>query len=69
MANSMDLNFIVDEVEEAGEDITFVIGADGQLKHLLIPEDLVNNLPEEVEDILEILGINDFSQFNCRTLH
>jgi len=69
MANSMDVNFIVDEIDEENDDITFIIGPDGQLKHLLIPEDLLDNLPLEVQNILEILGIDDFSQLNCKTIH
>lgn len=72
MANSMDLNVVVEEVEEGSEDcenITFILSPDGQLKHLLIPETLLDALPVEVQDILEILGIDDLSNIKCRTLH
>ena len=69
MANSMDVNFIVDEIDGESDDITFILGPDGQLKHLLIPEELLDNLPLEVQNILEILGIDDFSQLNCKTIH
>ena len=72
MANSIDANFIVEEVDEDGEDqddFTFILGPDGSLKHMLIPEHALNDLPSEVQLILEMFGIDDITEIKNRTLH
>jgi hypothetical protein len=71
MASSMDMNFVVEEAEddEDSENFTFILGPDGELKHMLIPQDALDDLPLEVQAILELLGIDDITKITNRTLH
>lgn len=57
------------EDDEDVDDYTIVIGADGNIKTLIIPEDYIENVPETVQIILELLGIDDINKLNSRTLH
>ena len=61
------------EIEE-GEDLNpsdfgFIISSDGSLKSLMIPENLMEDPPEEVQLILEMFGIENVHQLENRTLH
>lgn len=61
------------EIEE-GEDLKpsdfgFIISSDGSLKSIMIPENLMEEPPEEVQLILEIFGIENVHQLENRTLH
>ena len=73
MSHNSTLDFDVEQFEETDEndvdDFVFVLGPDGQLKSMLIPEHLMNDLPDEAQLILEIFGINDIHQLGSRTLH
>lgn len=60
---------ITEEEDFAADDFGFVIGFDGQLKSLMIPEHLMNDPPEEVQQILQIFGIENIHQLDNRTLH
>lgn len=66
-------DFIVDEVVEEDEfsadDFCFVIGPDGELKSMMIPEHLMEDPPEEVQFILKIFGIDNINQLEDRVLH
>lgn len=52
------------ELEDANrddEDYGFVIGANGKLKSLILPDKFQLNPPKNVKRILEILGIEDIN--------
>jgi hypothetical protein len=59
-----------EETEEFGrDDFGFILGPDGELKSVMIPEDHIGELPEEVTMILNMYGIDDINTLNNRTLH
>lgn len=61
--------FLDEEDDWSPEDFGFIIGPDGELKTLMIPEHLMDDPPEEVKIILELFGIADIHQIDSRTLH
>ena len=72
----MNKNNIEDEgVEDERDDFDdendygFIIGPDGELKSLMIPEDLMSDPPKEVLKILKIFKIVNIHQLEPRTLH
>lgn len=75
MANNPNTDFIVEELEiketdELGpDDFSFVIGPDGDLVSMTIPEHLMTDLPDEVSLILQMYGIDDINLLDNRTLH
>jgi len=56
------------EILEEG-DYEFVISASGELKSILIPEELMDDPPKSVKRILKIFGISDIHLLNNSTLH
>jgi hypothetical protein len=50
-------------------DFGFILNPDGSLKSLMIPEDLMEEPPEEVQIILEMYGIDNVHQLENRILH
>jgi len=59
-----------EETEEFGrDDFGFILGPDGELKSVMIPEDHMGELPEEVTMILSMYGIDDINKLNNRLLH
>lgn len=50
-------------------DFGFVIGADGELKSMMIPEDLMEDPPHSVKRIMKIFGIKDLQEVTIKTLH
>jgi hypothetical protein len=73
MSHNPTTDFIVDEVieedEHSADDFGFIIGPDGELKSMMIPEHLMDDPPEEVQMILKLFGIDDINQSEIRTLH
>jgi hypothetical protein len=60
----------IDENEDLKPgDFGFIISSDGSLKSLMIPENLMEEPPEEVQLILEMFGIEDVHRLENRTLH
>jgi len=63
----------IEEYDEDNEmerdDFAFVIGPDGDLKSMIIPEHLMNDPPEEVKMILEMFGIDSIHDLNNKLLH
>lgn len=61
------------ELEEAGsndEDYGFVIGADGKLKSLILPDKFQLNPPKKIKRILKILGFEDINMAGSNdTIH
>ena len=56
------------EILEEG-DYEFVISASGELKSIVIPEELMEDPPKSVKRILKIFGITDIHVLNSSTLH
>lgn len=73
MPTVQNTDFVVDEIEEEDEfsadDFGFIIGPDGELKGMMIPDHLMEDPPEEVMQILKIFGIDDLNSVGDRTLH
>lgn len=60
----------IEEFDEFGpEDYGFILGPDGSLKTVLVPENLMEDPPEEVKMILKIFGIEDIHTVDYQTLH
>jgi hypothetical protein len=61
------------EIEEDDDfdptDYGFIISADGELKSIMYPEDLMEDPPEEIKLIMQIFGIADIETLDNRTLH
>jgi hypothetical protein len=60
-------DFSEEEFEEG--DYEFVISANGELKSIMIPEDLMDDPPKSVARILKIFGIKDIHTLTSGTLH
>ena len=60
----------LNEVDWADEDYAFIIGPDGKLKSVLLPETGVFVAPKNVQKILKIFGVRDIDDIdNDATLH
>lgn len=59
----------IEENDWSPDDFGFIIGPDGELKTLMIPEHLMDDPPEEVKIILELFGIDDIHDLENRKLH
>lgn len=67
-------NYIDVEVDDEGFDFEdgdfgFIIGSDGELKHMMVPDDLMDDPPIEIKKILKIFGIKNIHSIDSRTLH
>lgn len=62
---------LTDDDEEDFEegDFGFIIGANGELKSMMLPEELMEDPPLEIKRILKIFGIKNIHQIEPRTLH
>jgi hypothetical protein len=73
MSNKPTAEFMVEELpfedESSIDDFAFVIGPDGELKSMIIPEHLMDDPPEEVQLILKLFGIEDLNTLDDRILH
>ena len=58
-----------DDEELEDGDYGFIIGPDGELKTLMIPEDLMGDPPNSVKRILKIFKIENLHYIEPRTLH
>lgn len=72
--NNPTTDFVVEELEidenDTGpDDFTFVLGPDGELKSITVPQHLMEDPPTEVEYILSLFGIDDINTLEDRTLH
>ena len=52
---------IAEEMELDSQDYGFIIGPDGELKHLFTPDDFYLEPPPLVRKILKLLGIKDIN--------
>jgi len=67
-----DLELEIDELdaEIADDDYGFILGPDGELKSLFLPDVIPFKSPKNVAKILKIFGIIDVASFNTSpTLH
>jgi hypothetical protein len=66
---------VVEEIPEDDDDdfndtdYGFIIDSNGDLKTMMLPEELMDNPPSSIKKILKIFGIKDIHQFEPRTLH
>lgn len=51
------------------DDYGFIIGANGSLKSIMFPENLMEDPPREIKRILKIFGIKDIHELGNNTLH
>jgi hypothetical protein len=65
---AVDLDNLEDD-EYDPTDYGFIISADGELKSVMYPEELMGEPPEEIKLIMEIFGISDIETIDDRTLH
>ena len=56
------------DTEISDEDYGFILGPDGELKSVFLPESMPFELPEKLAKIFEILGYSDPDQLDS-TLH
>lgn len=52
---------LVEQLEVDSQDYGFIIGPDGELKHLFTPDDFYLDPPPLVRKILKLLGIKDIN--------
>lgn len=58
------------EGELGDDDYCFVIGPDGELKTVMLPDNLPFKTPKNIEKILKLYGISDVSNMSgIETLH
>ena len=62
-----DEDFSAEEFEDG--DYEFVINANGELKSIMIPEDLMDDPPKSVARILKMFGVKDIHTLTRGTLH
>jgi hypothetical protein len=59
----------IEDDEYDPSDYGFIISADGELKSLMYPEELLGDPPEEIQLILKLFGITDIKELEQRTVH
>jgi hypothetical protein len=57
------------DLDDEDDDFGFIISSEGELKSMMIPEELMNDPPPEIEKILNIFGIKNIHTLDNRTLH
>ena len=50
-------------------DYGFIIGPDGELKSMSIPENLMEDPPKSIRKIMKIFGIKDLHEITITTIH
>jgi len=65
----IDIEVDDEDFDFADDDYGFIIGSDGELKQMMIPEDLMDDPPAEIKKILKIFGIKNIHTLDGRTLH
>ena len=58
------------ETDISDEDYGFIVGPDGELKSLFLPDNVPFKAPKNIEKILKIFGIKDISNIDQdQTIH
>jgi hypothetical protein len=70
-ATQQEINYDdVYDTEISDEDYGFILGPDGELKSVFLPESLPFKAPKNIAKILKIFGINDLENLdNDQPLH
>lgn len=70
-ATQQEINYDdVYDTEISNEDYGFILGPDGELKSVFLPESLPFKAPKNIAKILKIFGINDLENLdNDQPLH
>ena len=70
-ATQQEINYDdVYDTEISDEDYVFILGPDGELKSVFLPESLPFKAPKNIAKILKIFGINDLENLdNDQPLH
>lgn len=58
-----------EESDFGRDDYGFIIGPDGDLKSIIMPEHLMEDPPEEIKLILSIFGIDNIHELENKPLH
>ena len=58
-----------EDVDYEDDDFGFIISANGELKSVMLPENLMDDPPLEVLMILKLFGITDLNEVDSKTLH
>lgn len=53
--------------ELAAEDYALIIGPDGKLKSIILPEHLPQETPSKLKEVLELLGVFDMALIGGKT--
>lgn len=72
MSQNLATGYMIEETvtdDTDADDFCFVIGPDGDLKSIMIPEHLMDDPPESVQMILKMYGIDNIHQIDGRTIH
>lgn len=64
----IDMDDVYDQ-EIGDDDYGFILGPDGELKSVFLPDNMPFNTPENIAKIFEIFGIDDPDQLDNTTLH
>jgi hypothetical protein len=59
MSNTEDDDIDVVDADIADDDYVFIIGPDGNLKQILLPDEIPFELPENVNKVLAVFNVND----------
>ena len=57
------------DTEISDEDYGFIVGPDGELKSVFLPDNLPFKQPKNIQKIFKIFGIRDAEQLDNDTLH
>jgi hypothetical protein len=57
------------DTEISDEDYGFILGPDGELKSIFLPENMPFKPPKNIARILKMFGIDDADQIDNTTLH
>jgi hypothetical protein len=57
------------DLDDEDDDFGFIISSEGELKSMMIPEELMEDPPPQIKKILNIFGIKNIHTIDNRTLH
>jgi hypothetical protein len=57
------------DLDDEDDDFGFIISSEGELKSMMIPEELMDDPPPQIKKILNIFGIKNIHTIDNRTLH
>lgn len=60
---------LYDDQDIGDEDYGFILGPDGELKSVFLPDVIPFKTPKKIQKIFRMFGITDTEQINNPTLH